>query len=85
MDRTTIAPALVVAVLAVVMIFVIPAIDAAVPAGHRVRPGDRVGLLGDVEFTPTVGWSLTSGILVGEAPRSGGYPPMRRSPTGASR
>ncbi|MFC0528783.1 hypothetical protein [Phytohabitans kaempferiae] len=70
-DRTTIAPALVVLALAVVLALVIPTVDHAISAGERVRPGDVVVLQGDIEFIPATGWELTDGILRGEEPRSG--------------
>lgn len=85
LDRTTIRPALIVAVLAVVMTVVVPAIDAAVPTrGTTIEAGDQVGLASDVTFTPATGWVLTDGLLLGKPEAGGSYPNTAAVTNGAS-
>jgi hypothetical protein len=74
LDRATILPAVIVAVLAAVMALGIPAINTAVPGGVKVRAGEQVGLAMGIRFVPATGWVLTDGVRVGNEPRSGGYP-----------
>lgn len=74
LDRSSFRLALPVLVLAVLLVLVVPNVDAAVPGGTEVTAGQRVGLSGDVSFSPAAGWTLSSGLLLGSAPRSGGYP-----------
>ena len=74
LDRTTILPALVVLALAATMALGVPAIDNAVPDGVRARAGDQIGLARGITFVPATGWVITDGILLGQEPRSGGYP-----------
>jgi hypothetical protein len=74
LDRRTIAPGVLVLALAVILIFVVPAVDEAVPGGRPVRPGERLGLNGGVQFRPASGWTIVDGVAVGQATRSGSYP-----------
>lgn len=83
LDRATFLPALVVAGLALLMIWVVPAIDRAFPAGERVAAGDQVGLADNVQFTPATDWVLTDGAKVGDATRSGSYPASATVTNGA--
>ena len=72
---TSLRPAAVILALAVVMAFVVPALDRAVPAGRPVVPGEVLALNGGVGFfTPTTGWDVVDGVTLGDPTRSGGYP-----------
>lgn len=78
LDRRTIAPALVVLGLAIVMSVVPYSIDQAVSYKEEVAAGDEMQLdstLGSsVRFVPTPGWGIADGLRVGN-PRAGGtYP-----------
>jgi hypothetical protein len=83
LDKQTIAPALVVLLLALVMIFAVPAIDRAVPGGRPVQPGEVLGLNGGVQFTPSRGWTVVDGAAVGDPTRSGSYPDTATVTSGA--
>ncbi len=74
LDRRTVWPAALVLAVAVWMIFVVPAIDRAVPVGRPVQPGEVLALRGGVQFTPAAGWTVTNGVAVGDPDRSGEYP-----------
>ncbi|WP_405096042.1 hypothetical protein [Micromonospora sp. NBC_01412] len=65
LDRRSLAPALVVAAIAVVLVVILPAIGRAVPSDDPIRAGDRLDLGGGITVTPPVGWQLTSGVRVG--------------------
>ena len=71
-DRKTIAPALLVLALALVMSVVLPAIDARTPYRDAVRKGDVAELAGGITLAPTPGWDLASGALVGRTRSSVG-------------
>ena len=74
LDRRSLRPAAVILALAVVMLFVVPALDRAVPAGRPVVPGEVLALNGGVGFTPATGWDVVDGVTLGDPTRSGGYP-----------
>ena len=65
-DRKTIAPALLVLALAVVMSVVLPAIDARTPYHHATRKGDVAVLAGGITLVPAQGWDLANGALLGQ-------------------
>ena len=64
-DRRTIAPALLVLALALLMSVVLPAIDAGTPYHHAVRAGDVAEVAGGITLVPASGWSLADGALAG--------------------
>ncbi|GAA3550766.1 hypothetical protein GCM10022197_02040 [Microlunatus spumicola] len=74
LDRGTLRPAAVVLAVAVLMIFVVPAVDRAVPAGRPVVPGEVLALDGGVGFAPATGWDVVDGVRLGDPTRSGDYP-----------
>jgi hypothetical protein len=66
-DKRTIAPALVVLGLLILLAFVVPAIDDAVPYDDPIRAGDVMDLVGGrLTFVPAEGWNRVDGSLVGE-------------------
>jgi hypothetical protein len=65
LDRRSLAPAVAVFVIAVVLRGVIPFIDSAVPGHDVVRAGDRLNLDAGLTLTPPVGWQVIDGLLVG--------------------
>jgi hypothetical protein len=66
-DKRTIAPALLVLGLLVVLAFVVPAIDDAVPYDDPIVAGDVMDLVGGrLTFVPAEGWNRVDGSLVGE-------------------
>lgn len=74
LDRRSLRPAAVVLAVAAVMIFAIPALDRAIPAGRAVVPGEVLALDGGVGFTPAEGWEVVDGVALGDPTRSGEYP-----------
>jgi hypothetical protein len=66
-DKRTIAPALLVLGLLVLLAFVVPAIDDAVPYDDPIVAGDVMDLVGGrLTFVPADGWNRVDGSLVGE-------------------
>jgi hypothetical protein len=66
-DRRTIAPALAVLVLALLMAVALPAIDESVDYDDPVDAGDVMDLVGGtLTFVPAPGWNRVDGSLVGE-------------------
>ena len=65
LDRPTIAPTLTVFALAIVMVVVLPFIDATV-SYDTAKAGDVIEVQGDVTFVPEAGWAITSGIRAGD-------------------
>ena len=83
LDRRSIVPAVVVVALVVLMSIVLPAINAATPYNDKVVSGDVMQVQYGVQFTPTPGWGITSGVRVGDAPAGGGYPASASVTTGS--
>lgn len=73
LDRRTIAPALAVLSLAIVMTVVVPAVNSAVKYTEQVASGDIMELADGVTFVPEPGWGITDGVRRGNEP-AGGYP-----------
>ncbi|MFT7836897.1 hypothetical protein Q5530_12175 [Saccharothrix sp. BKS2] len=65
LDRRTFAPALTVLVIALALIYGLPALNAAIPWHDEVRAGDVLDLGNGATAVPPVGWHLESGTLVG--------------------
>lgn len=74
LDRRTVAPAVAVLALAVVLAGVLPAANDAVEYQEQVAAGDVMELEGGVTFVPEPGWGITAGVRQGDAPASGLYP-----------
>ncbi|GAB2633789.1 hypothetical protein GCM10027068_11420 [Prescottella soli] len=74
LDRRTIAPALVVLALALLMGSVLPWINESTPYDDKVVAGDVMEVRGGVTFVPTTGWGVTDGVRAGHRPVSGSYP-----------
>lgn len=70
-DKATIAPALVVLALAVLLSFGVPALDDAVAEGAVARADDRIALRDGYSFSPSAGWTITDGVLADDEARSG--------------
>jgi hypothetical protein len=66
-DRRTIAPALLVLALAVLMGIVLPSLDASTSYRDAVHKGEVAELAGGITLVPAPGWDLADGALVGEA------------------
>ncbi|GLY26318.1 hypothetical protein [Micromonospora sp. NBRC 101691] len=66
LDRRSLLPGLVVAVLGFLLAWVLPLVDSATPApDDAIRPGDRLNLSGGLTVTPPQGWQLVDGLRVG--------------------
>ncbi|MBU8820886.1 hypothetical protein KL864_34025 [Mycolicibacterium goodii] len=74
LDRRTVAPALAVVALVVVMDGVLPAVNDGVGYHDEVAAGDVIAIDGGVTFVPEPGWGITSGVRLGDAPADGTYP-----------
>jgi hypothetical protein len=83
LDRASIAPAVLVFVLAVVMALVIGVVNELVPGDDEVRPGDVIELAGGVEFVPATGWDIADGVRAGQAGSAGSYPAAAQVTDGA--
>lgn len=73
MNRRTLLPAGLVALLVAVTFWVLPAIDSSVAVDDPVRAGDVMQVGQWVEFDPAVGWNVESGLRAGTA-TAGSYP-----------
>jgi hypothetical protein len=65
-DPRTIAPAVLVFALAVVMSIVLPNLDSRATYRHQIHNGDIVEVAGGMTLVPAPGWDLASGALVGK-------------------
>ena len=65
-DPRTIAPALLVFALAVVMSVVLPNLDSRATYRHQIHAGDVVEVAGGITLVPAPGWDLANGALVGK-------------------
>jgi hypothetical protein len=66
-DRATIAPALLVLALALLLSVGLPALDASTPYHQAVHKGDVAELAGGITLVPASGWDLADGALVGHS------------------
>ncbi len=64
-DRRTFRPALIVLAVAVVLIYGLQALDAALPWHNEIRAGDVLDLGAGATAVPPVGWELENGSLTG--------------------
>lgn len=74
LDRRTIAPALVVFALAMLMAVVLPLADSRVANEDAVATGDVIALEGGVTFVPEPGWEIISGVRADDRAPDAGYP-----------
>lgn len=65
LDRRTFPPALIALVIALLLAYGLPAVNAAVPWHNEIRAGDRLDLGDGATAIPPVGWQLESGTLLG--------------------
>ncbi|MFJ5986964.1 hypothetical protein [Lentzea sp. NPDC092896] len=65
LDRRTFAPALSVLVIALLLLYGLPALNAAIPWHNEIRAGDVLDLGDGATAVPPVGWQLESGTLTG--------------------
>lgn len=62
-DKRSFAPALAVVALALVLAYLVPAVESTVESANPVAAGDVVDLAGArLVFTPAVGWNLDEGL-----------------------
>ncbi|OMB97477.1 hypothetical protein A5733_09650 [Mycobacterium sp. NS-7484] len=73
LDRVTLAPAVAVLALWVLMAVVIPVVNDSADYTEQVTAGDVIQLSDDVTFVPEPGWGITAGVRRGDAPATG-YP-----------
>ena len=73
LDRRTLIPAGVVALLFAVSVWALPAVNRAVAVEDPVRAGDVVQV-GTVEFVPVVGANIVAGLRQGQPGADGSYP-----------
>jgi hypothetical protein len=78
LDRRTMAPALIVIGLALVLSIVPSAINQVVAYHDEVKVGDVMQLGTNVRFVPTPGWGIVDGLRVGNATAGGAYPPTAK-------
>ncbi|SFR04170.1 hypothetical protein SAMN04488564_102469 [Lentzea waywayandensis] len=65
LDRRTFAPALSVLVIALLLLYGLPALNAAIPWHNEIRAGDVLDLGDGATAVPPVGWQLEGGTLAG--------------------
>lgn len=65
LDRRTFTPALITLVIALVLIYGLPALNAVIPWRNQIRAGDVLDLGSGATAVPPVGWQLESGTLTG--------------------
>lgn len=66
LDRRSLLPGAVVAVVGILLSGVVPFVNDSVSWNNPIAAGDRVALGPRVVVTPPVGWQLVSGVRVGE-------------------
>ncbi|XVS62176.1 hypothetical protein ACQPYE_28430 [Actinosynnema sp. CA-299493] len=67
MDRRAFKPGLIALGIALLLIYGLPALNAAIPWHNEVRAGDVLDLGDGATAVPPVGWQLEDGTLVGGA------------------
>jgi len=67
LDRRTFKPALFALVVALVLMFGLRALNAAIPWHQEIKDGDVLDLGGGAAALPPVGWQLEQGVLAGTA------------------
>ncbi|WP_372668764.1 hypothetical protein [Amycolatopsis kentuckyensis] len=65
LDRRTFPPALIALVVALLLAYGLPAVNAAIPWHNEIEAGDRLDLGDGATAIPPVGWQLESGTLAG--------------------
>lgn len=65
LDRRTFRPGLIALGVALVLIYGLPALNAAIPWHNEIRAGDVLDLGAGATAVPPVGWQLESGTLTG--------------------
>jgi hypothetical protein len=65
LDRRTFKPGLIVLVIALVLIYGIPALNSAIPWHNEIRAGQVLELGNGATAVPPVGWQLENGTLTG--------------------
>ncbi|MCR6488165.1 hypothetical protein M8542_35590 [Amycolatopsis sp. OK19-0408] len=65
LDRRTFPPALIALVIALLLAYGLPAVNAAIPWHNEIKAGDRLDLGAGATAIPPVGWQLQSGTLLG--------------------
>lgn len=70
LERRTIKPTLVVLAIALLLIYGLPAVNAAIPWDNQTEAGDVLDLGDGATAVPPVGWQLEGGTLVG-GPQAG--------------
>lgn len=71
LDRRTLVPGIVVAVVGIIMSGVLPSVSGAIAWSDPIAPGDRVPVGPSVVVAPPVGWQLTSGTRSTDDPVTG--------------
>jgi hypothetical protein len=66
LERGTIAPAIVVLALAVVMSVILPKLDSETTYRNQIQEGDIAEVADGITLVPAPGWDLASGALVGK-------------------
>ncbi|RNL62415.1 hypothetical protein EFK50_11615 [Nocardioides marmoriginsengisoli] len=82
MDRATLVPAGLVAVLVAVAMWALPGINRSIEVEDPVRAGDVIRLEG-VEFDPAAGWNIDQGLRASEPPVSGSFTKIAQVSSGA--
>ncbi|OZC45896.1 hypothetical protein CH267_28625 [Rhodococcus sp. 06-621-2] len=72
LDRRTLAPALLVIAVFLVLTVAVPRVDAAIGWNDPVRAGQQLALTDTIAFTPRTGWEVETGFRVGEKDRRSG-------------
>lgn len=63
LDKRTIPPAIIALLVIVLLVGVLPAINAALSYGREIEAGDVILLGKGITFVPAVGWGLADGLL----------------------
>jgi hypothetical protein len=67
LDRRAFKPALFALIVALLLGYGLPALDAAIPWHREIKAGDVLDLGGGAMAVPPVGWQLEDGVLTGTA------------------
>lgn len=67
LERRTFKPALFALIVALLLIFGLQALNAAIPWHQEIKDGDVLDLGGGAAAVPPVGWQLQQGVLAGTA------------------